>query len=135
MTFEYDFFKPRTFNIAQKLTTKTFGYKFAYLIDFLTLRIFHKSENYFDRKYKEVAKLYYDINSDTATCVQLSTPKDNEKIGLWKDIIEDLKPADKIIIDKLNIHTTFSKLKDYFPSKEKFIFVPSNLFQKGKNND
>ena len=102
------------------------------MIDFLTLRIFHKSEKYFDREYKEVAKIYYDINTDTATCKQLSTPGDNEKIGLWKDIIEDFKPEDKIIIDKLNICTTFSKLKDYFPSKEKFIFVPSTLFQKRK---
>lgn len=132
MTYEYDFFRPRTFSIAKKLTTKTFGYKFACLIDFITLRIFHKSEKYFDRKYKEVAKLYYDINTDTATCIQLSRPGDNEKIGLWKDIIEDFKPEDKIIIDKLNICTTFSKLKDYFPSKEKFIFVPSTLFQKRK---
>lgn len=136
---EYDIVRPYSCEIGEELAKQRFcGYSLNPVFENMTLKIFYKSGNFFDRKKVKIVDIMFDINTQNLTYIQYGFKDEHNSISLWKEIVALLRPTDELIVGSKTkngrvFYTAKAAILEGFINKtdnEKFIHIPKAEFKR-----
>lgn len=137
---EYELTLQSHTEIAEQIQGRYDGYKLECIESDNAIKIYEKSNHYFNKFKTKIGKLYFDINTDTVFYSQYGFARVENSIGIYKAVLKNLRENDIIILKgktsskveyRKQAGIILSNIKN-FAYDNKFIYVPMEFLRKWK---